>query len=132
MAKINWLDILGWNSNKIEGLRMTAVAYMSQGHYEIAQTYLEAIVILDPGNIFDLKALGAISLQTNDPIKALAYLEEVLQIEPHDELSLINRVKALFMLGYREEGLRLARSLLTIGKNKEIGNDAEALVLAYG
>lgn len=131
MSSLDWSEILGWGPEKIEEMRLVAYSYIRQGHFEIAQTFFEALTVLDRTNPYDYKTLGAIFLQQNDPIRALQNLEKALHMDPNDPPTNINRVKALFMLGYREEGLRLAKELLKTMKDKAITDDAEALILAY-
>lgn len=132
MSSLDWKEILGWESDKLDEIRMTGYSYVRQGRFDIAQTFFEALIVLDPNNAYDQQTLGAICLQRNDPIRALQHLEKALEYNSEDWITLINQIKALFMLGFREEGLRLAKQLAKKCKEKSIKDDAEALILAYG
>ncbi len=130
MGKINWQQKLGWNEENLDDLRNTAFAYIRQGKYEIAEPIFEALVVLNQDNSYDAQTLGALCLQLNNPAKALKYFDKALKIEADHGPTLLNVAKALFMLGKKEEGLRLVEIL----KNEPdfiISNTAKALILAY-
>jgi hypothetical protein len=63
-------------------------------------------------------------------LKALDYLDRALQLEPMNLAAQMNRAKALFMLGYKRQGL-LAAVELAKNDNKDISSQASALILAY-
>ena len=131
MSEINWQQKLGWNEDNLDDLRNTAFAYIRQGKYDIAIPIFEALVVLNQDNAYDSQTLGALYLQLNQPAKALLYFDKALQIEGEHAPTLINVAKALFMIGKKDEGLRLAEIL----KNEPdfiISNTAKALILAYG
>lgn len=130
MGEINWQEKLGWNEEHLDDLRNTAFAYIRQGKYDIAKPIFEALVVLNHDSAYDAQTLGALYLQLNDPTKALVYFEKALTIEGDHGPTLINVAKALFMLGKKEEGLRLVEIL----KNEPdfiIANTAKALIMAY-
>lgn len=130
MGEINWQEKLGWNEEHLDDLRNTAFAYIRQGKYDIAKPIFEALVVLNHENAYDAQTLGALYLQLNNPTKALLYFEKALTIEGDHGPTLINVAKALFMLGKKEEGLRLVEIL----KNEPdfiIANTAKALIMAY-
>lgn len=130
MGEINWQEKLGWNEEHLDDLRNTAFAYIRQGKYDIAKPIFEALVVLNHDSAYDAQTLGALCLQLNDPTKALVYFEKALTIEGDHGPTLINVAKALFMLGKKEEGLRLVEIL----KNEPdfiIANTAKALIMAY-
>lgn len=130
MGKINWQQKLGWNEENLDDLRNTAFAYIRQGKYDIAEPIFEALVVLNQDNSYDAQTLGALCLQLNNPAKALKYFDKALKIEADHGPTLLNVAKALFMLGKKEEGLRLVEIL----KNEPdfvISNTAKALILAY-
>lgn len=130
MGKINWLESLGWTEEQIEDIRHTAFAYIRQGKYDIALPLFEALCVLDPESAYDAQTLGALYLQMNNPAKALKYFDRALKIEADHAPTLLNLTKALFMLGKREEGLRLAK-ILQNEPSSTIANMAKALILAY-
>lgn len=130
MSGINWVDKLGWNEEQIEDLRYTGYSYIRQGKYDIALTFFEALTVLNPENAYDHQTLGALYIELGMPNKALKPLDKALQIEGDHAPTLLNLMKAFFMLGKVEEGLRLANIL----KNERIpavSNMAKALLLAY-
>jgi tetratricopeptide (TPR) repeat protein len=130
MSDINWQTKLGWNEEHLDDLRNTAFAYIRQGKYEIAEPIFEALVVLNQENAYDAQTLGALYLQLNNPTKALKYFDKALKVEADHGPTLLNVAKALFMLGKKDEGLRLVEIL----KNEPdfvIANTAKALILAY-
>ncbi len=130
MSNVEWLSILGWGSDELEDLRFVGYSYIKQGKYDIAATFFEALVILDPTSAYDLQTLGALFLQRGNNLMALNYIEKALRLDPTHIPTLMNRTKALFALGYKKQGLLQARALQK-SPNEEIANQAQALVLAY-
>lgn len=131
MGKINWKQELGWNQDQLDDLRFMGYAYIRQGKYNIALPIFEALAVVDSDNAYDAQTLGALYLQLNNPVQALKSFDKALKIETDHAPTLLNVTKALFMLGKRDEGLKLA----TILKNEPdatISNVAKALILAYG
>lgn len=130
MGRINWMKELGWTSDHIEDLRFTGYAYIRQGKYDIALPFFEALIVLDPESSYDAQTLGAIYLQINNPIKALRAFDRALKLEAEHAPTLLNLTKALFMLGRKEEGLKLAH-ILKNEAEPSISNVAKALILAW-
>lgn len=130
MSKVNWCNVLGWGEEELEDLRLAGFAYIQQGKYDIASSFFEALIVLDPENAYDAQTLGALYLQNNEPQKALKILQHALKLEGDHSPTLLNLTKALFMLGLSEEGLRLAE-VLQREKTSAISNVAKALILAY-
>ncbi len=130
MSDINWLDILGWEEQDLQDLRFVGYCYIKQGHFETALKFFEALNILSPNSPYDKQTLGAIYLEMGDYLKALTYIDMALLLDPKHEETLLNRAKALFLLGYTAQGRTLA-SQLTFAKNTTVKNKAEALILAY-
>ena len=130
MAKINWLKTLNWTEEHLEDLRVAGYAYIRQGKYDIALPIYEALAVLDPESAYDAQTLGAIYLQINQPLKALKSFDKALKLEADHAATLLNVTKALFMLGRKEEGLKLAH-ILKREKNAQIANTASALIMAY-
>jgi tetratricopeptide (TPR) repeat protein len=130
MGKINWREKLGWDEDQLEDLRFAGYAYLRQGKYEIALAFFEALTALDPDNAYDAQTLGALYLQINNPAKAIKWLDRALKIEADHAPTLLNLCKALFMLGKKEHGLKLAH-ILKNEPNTTISNTAKALILAY-
>jgi len=131
MSKINWCKILGWTEEQIEDLRYTGYSYIRQGKYDIALPFFEALAILDTESAYDAQTLSALYLQLNRPADAMIYLDRALKLDAEHSPTLLNLMKAFFMLGKREEGLRLAH-ILKNERDAAISNVAKALILAYG
>lgn len=130
MEKVNWCEVLSWNSEQIQDLRCTGFRFVVEGKYETARLFFEALVILEPGDVYDNRTLGAIYLELNHPQRALYYLGLSLKSDPHHLPTILNRAKALFGLGKKEKGKRLAE-YLSRAKDRDIAEQAEALIMAY-
>lgn len=130
MKNIDWCEILGWSEEQLEDIRFLGYAYVRQGKYELAQSFFEALVAVAPGSAYDVQTLGAIYLQKGESAKALFYLDQALKLEDNHVPTLMNRCKALLVIGHLEEGLKIAKKLK---KNKDlsIADVASALILAY-
>lgn len=127
---MDWLEILGWDQEEIDDLRSAGYSYIQQGVYDIALKYYEALTILSPNNSYDMETMGALFLQTGNGLQALDYIDRSLKIEPENHQARLNRAKALFMLGYRRQGLLQAMELEKC-EDEKIASQATALVLAY-
>jgi len=130
MDKVNWLDLLGWSDEQVDSIRFVAYSYIKQGHYETASTLLEALIIMPTKNSYDLQTLGAIYLQQGKALKALNFLDQALKLEPNHLPSLLNRAKALFLLGYKKQGTREVEVLQKC-PDKTIAQEAEALLTSF-
>lgn len=131
MSKINWLELLGWGEEELEDLRFAGYSYAKQGHYEAALKFFKTLVLISGENVYDLQVLGAIYLQMGNNLAALNYLERAIKMAPSHEPTLLNRTKALFLLGYKRQGLSQAAELEK-SSTPFIANQAKALSLAYG
>lgn len=131
MSRIDWCKELGWNDEQIEDLRYAGYAYLRQGKYEIAISFFEALAVLDPESAYDAQTLGALYLQLGNTSKAYIWLEKALKVEADHGPTLLNFCKLLFMVGKKDEGLKLA-NILKNESNMVISNTAKALILAYG
>lgn len=129
MSKIKWVNELNWTEEHLEDLRNAGYAYLRQGKYDIAINFFEALTVLDQESAYDSQTLGALYLQLGDPKKAIKWLDHALKIEGDHGPILLNLCKALFMLGKKEEGLKLAH-ILKNESNIKISNVAKALILA--
>lgn len=130
MGKINWRETLGWSEEILEEMRYIGFAYIRQGKYDIAIPFFEALCVLDPESVYDAQTLGALYLQLNNPAKALKCFDKALKIDADHAPTLLNLTKALFMLGKKEEGLKLA-NILKNDPNPSVSNMAKALILAH-
>jgi tetratricopeptide (TPR) repeat protein len=127
---MNWLEILNWNQNQLDDLRNLGFTYIKEGIYDTALTFFEALTILEPLNTYDLQILGALYLQKGNGLQALDTIDQALKLDPASLETRLNRAKALFMLGYRRQGLLQAMELERC-EDPKIANQASALVMAY-
>jgi tetratricopeptide (TPR) repeat protein len=130
MSSLKWSEIVGWDSEALEDLRYLGYAYLKQGKFDIAQSFFEALVTFNQNNAYDLQTLGGLYLETGQNLQALNTIEQALKIEPSHALTLLNRVKALFALGYRRQAIAQAKALVS-HSDATIANQASALLLAY-
>jgi tetratricopeptide (TPR) repeat protein len=126
----NWMDMLGWGKNEIDDLRFVAYSYIKEGIYDVAITFFDALEVLTPPTSYDLQTLGALHLQIGNGLKALDYLDRALKLDPTHLPTQLNRAKTLFMLGYKRQGLLVAKELEK-NENKDVQEQAAALILAY-
>jgi tetratricopeptide (TPR) repeat protein len=125
-----WLSILGWTHEELDDLRFVGYSYIKQGKYDVATNFFEALVLLNPDSAYDLQTLGALYLQTGNNLMALNYIEKALKSDPAHLPTLLNRTKALLMLGYKKQGLAQAKALERCSV-EQIASQAQALILAY-
>lgn len=130
MRDNRWLEILGWGEEELSDLRFVAYSYIKQGVYDVALTFFDALAVLEEPNVYDLQTLGALHLQMGNGLKALEFLDRALKADPTHLPTQLNRAKALFMLGYKRQGLVQAMQLEK-SPEPEIASQAAALVLAY-
>jgi len=130
MSEIQWMDLLGWTDEEVNDLRFVAYSYIKQGQYKIAMKFFDALVVLCPESSYDLQTLGALHLEMGDNLMALNFFDRALQYDPNSPPTLINRAKALFLLGYHRQGLEQA-AVLKSHPNAKVSGQAEALILAY-
>ena len=131
MGTIDWRKKLKWTEEHIEDLRYTGFSYIRQGKYDIGIAFFEALNVLSSENAYDPQTLGALYLEIGEPAKALKFFDKALKIESDHAPTLLNMCKALFMLGRKEEGLKLA-NILKNEPSLYVANVARALILAYG
>lgn len=125
-----WIEILGWNKEQIEELRLSGFSFLREGHYAKALIFFEGLFVLDKQNAYDSQTLGALYLQMGKKEKALEILNHALTLDSTHEPTLLNKVKTLLILGQREEALTLARALEK-SADSTISGDAAALIIAY-
>lgn len=130
MEKVNWMQKMGWTEDHLEEIRTVGYSYLRQGKYDIALPFFEALVALDRDSVYDLQTLGALYIQVNQPQKAMRYLNKALLHNEEHGPTLLNLMKAHFMMNRIEEGLRLAE-LLKNDENPIIAGVAEAFILSY-
>jgi tetratricopeptide (TPR) repeat protein len=127
---MDWKEVLGWKNEELDDLRFVAYSYIKQGIYDVALTFFDALTILSPPTSYDLQTLGALYLQMGNGLKALDYLDRALKSDPVHAQTQLNRAKALFMLGYKRQGLIQAMELQK-SSDPDISLAASALILSY-
>lgn len=130
MSKINWRKRLDWSEDNLEDLRLAGYAYIRQGKYDIALPFFQTLCLVEHNTAYDAQTLGALYLQLGKPAKAMKFLDRALQLETDHAPTLLNLTKALFMLGKKDEALKLAE-ILAKEKDIRIANPARALLLAH-
>lgn len=130
MSSIKWQEIVGWDSDALEDLRFLGYAYLKQGKYEIAKSFFEALVAINPQSLYDLQTLGGLYLETGQNLQALSTIEQALKLDSHHAETLLNRAKALFALGYRRQALAQTKALGG-HSDKQVASQATALLLAF-
>lgn len=130
MNMVNWRERIKWTPESMDEIRIAAYAYIRQGKYDIALDLFEALTILDPDSAYDAQTLGALYVQLGNPAKAIKCFDKALKLEADHAPTLLNLAKALFMLGKKEEGLKLA-NILKNENNPQIASVARALIMAY-
>jgi tetratricopeptide (TPR) repeat protein len=130
MSQLNWCEILEWTEEQLTDLRVAGYSYIRQGKYDVALPFFEALVVLNQGNVYDIRTLGALYLQVDDASKSLKFLDRALELEANHVPTRLNRTKALLALGFKEQGLKLARKLKK-NPDKFVSDSAQALILAY-
>ena len=122
-----WKNYLKWSEKQINDVRYLACSYLYEGKYDVAISFFEALTVVDPNNIYDLEALGALYLEINNNKEALNYLNKALNLKPKDPTILLNKATALLSLGYKKEGKEILAILQHV-KNTKIMNKATAML----
>ena len=126
---MDWLEVLNWDQREVDDLRYVAYSYIKQGCYDTALTFFKALAVLTDQTAYDLQTLGALYLQIGNGRDALDHLDRALKLEPSHPQTQLNRAKALFMLGYNEQGVNQAKIIQKEGP-LELQKEAEALIMA--
>lgn len=127
---MDWQNYLELSDDTIEDLRYVGYLYIKQGCYEIALDFFNALIILNPGNLYDLQTLGSLYLQNGKYTQSLPFFDKVLRVDAANYLIMLNKAKALFSLGYRAEGIAQARIVASCDDQKLV-SQALALIDVY-
>lgn len=130
MSKTNWREILGWNDQQLDELRLSGFSFLREGKYDKALLFFQTLSIIDPKSSYDAQTLGAIYLQMGQKEKALKSLDQALSLEPEHEPTLLNKAKTLLLLDRKNEAFTIAR-LLQGSRDLAISGDAAAIIAAY-
>lgn len=130
MAEKLPMQILGIRQDQMDDLRLAGYCYIKQGVYDIAITFFEGLVTLNPLSLYDLQTLGALYLQTAQYDKALQFLDKALTIEPRHNYTRLNKAKTLFLSGQSDKAKTLCMELKRVN-DSVISKQASALLLAH-
>jgi tetratricopeptide (TPR) repeat protein len=116
----------------IKEIRFVGYSYLQQGQYKTALPLFRFLATeTEKPTPYDLQTYGSLLLEIGDPLQALAFLDKALSLRPQHAPTLLNRAAALCLLGYREEGTKIAQRLER-SSNRKIADKAGALILAFG
>lgn len=127
---MDWSELFDWTEEQLDDLRCIGFSYIKQGHYDIALDFFHALNIIHPNNPYDMQTLGALYLQKGKHLEALNYIDQSLKFDAHHSPTLLNRAKALFMLGYKKQAIIQAKELL-FSENKNISAQASTLLHTF-
>jgi tetratricopeptide (TPR) repeat protein len=127
---IAWRDVIGWNQDQIDELRAIGYSYLRQGQLKLAHTFYEALAVLEPSSLYDLRTLAGLRDLMGNSEGAIEIYNKVLAMEPGDPFSSLGLAKALLASGQQVAALERLRPLST-NPNPRIASDAQALILAY-
>jgi tetratricopeptide (TPR) repeat protein len=127
---VEWREVIGWGQDEVDELRAIAYAYMRQGQLKLAQTFFEALVILEPNSLYDLRTLAGLRDLLGDPQGSVTLYQEALTRDPRDPFSQLGLAKAQLAAGQATDALPRLQQLAT-SPDKRIATDAQALLLAY-
>ncbi|MBS0622824.1 MAG: hypothetical protein JSR80_07715 [Verrucomicrobia bacterium] len=128
---IDWKQELQLNDAQLQDMRLLAYTYQTQGKYERAIALFEALLLLDEATLYHRQAIGALYLQTGKHEKALEELVLAHRANPRHLPTRLNLAKVFLGLGKKQEGLKMAKSLLKV-RNPQIASLATALLMAHG
>ncbi|MBT3394169.1 MAG: tetratricopeptide repeat protein [Waddliaceae bacterium] len=126
----DWCEVLGWDEEQLDDLKITGYSYIRQGKYEIAKPFFEALTALEPHEPYNFQTLGAIYLQIGDPQKALEVFDKALSLDEQHAVTHLNKAKALLEIGSKDEGFKIIDSLV-VHDDAKIATTAQALAMAY-
>lgn len=108
-----------WTADEIRLVTELGYGLAEQGRVAEAITLFEGLAALAPATAYFQSALGALWLREDEPEKALVYLNQVLEVEPRDLISLVNRGEAFLRMGERAAASRDFQSAINLGKKKD-------------
>ncbi|MEP6923865.1 MAG: type III secretion protein [Pyrinomonadaceae bacterium] len=107
-----------WTAEEIRLVTELGYGLAEQGRIAEAITLFEGLAALAPATVYFQSALGALWLRVDASEKALDYLNQVLQVEPRDLISLVNRGEVFLRLGEKAAASRDFQSAINLGKKK--------------
>lgn len=114
-----------WTAEEIRLVTELGFGLAEQGKISDAVVLFEGLTAVAPATVYFQAALGALWLRSNEPEKALFYLDQVVQIDPKDLISLVNRGESLMRLGNTEASLKDLNKALTLASKRRF--DAESI-----
>lgn len=107
-----------WSADEIRLVAELGYGLAEQGRVSEAITLFEGLAALAPATVYFHAALGALWLREDDPKKALTYLNHVLEAEPRDVVTLVNRGEAYLRTGEKESATRDFEKAISISQNR--------------
>ncbi|MGB9204282.1 MAG: tetratricopeptide repeat protein, partial [Terriglobales bacterium] len=95
-----------------------AEALRARGALAEAENILKRMLVLDPGNSHVLLLRGKAALESDDPKKAIEYLEKTADLDSHPE-GLRDLLKAYLQAGDLTKAAPIAEKLLTVHNDSE-------------
>jgi tetratricopeptide (TPR) repeat protein len=113
---------LGKKKEAWEIFSAAAEALRARGSLAEAENILKRMLVLDPGNSHVLLLRGKAALESDDPKKAIEYLEKTADLDSHPE-GLRDLLKAYLQVGDLTKAAPIAEKLLSVH------NDSDSLFL---
>ncbi len=109
---------LGKKKEAWEIFSAAAEALRARGSLAAAEDILKRMLVLDPGNSYVLLMRGRAALESDDPQKAIGYLEKTADLDSHPE-GLRDLLKAYLQIGDLTQAAPIAEKLLTVHNDSE-------------
>ena len=109
---------LGKKKEAWEIFSAAAEALRARGALAAAEDILKRMLVLDPDNSHVLLLRGKAALESDDPKKAIVYLEKTADLDSHPE-GLRDLLKAYLQIGDLTQAAPIAEKLLTVHNDSE-------------
>jgi len=109
---------LGKKKEAWEIFSAAAEALRARGSLAAAEDILKRMLVLDPGNGYVLLMRGRAALESDDPKKAIGYLEKTADLDSHPE-GLRDLLKAYLQIGDLTQAAPIAEKLLSVHNDSE-------------
>lgn len=116
-----------WTAEEIRLVTELGYGLAEQGRVAEAIVLFEGLAAVAPATVYFQAALGALWLRENEFEKALAYLNQVLQIDARNVVALVNRGEANLRLNDRNAARRDLQRAILLGREIGRANDAQSL-----
>src|SRR5260370_8875171 len=109
---------LGKKKEAWEIFSAAAEALRARGALAAAEDILKRMLVLDPGNSHVLLLRGRAALESDDPKKAIGYLEKTADLDSHPE-GVRDLLKAYLQIGDLTKAPPIAENLLSVHNDSE-------------